>query len=257
MLRIARVFCALFVIGLLSERCWSYKSEDFVKNYPAPHTAHNKVMGLILAFNLIHIDPLIMIFNEYLSMCEAGWDPTVVVFTTVKWTPQLSRLFRQKMYCYQKGGFVNMVTSVHDPSIGLGLGAEHRQYMGQHLGQFDVFIYHEDDIVVKLSHLAGYMNETKTLHQLMPTNGLQEHLIGFQRFRRLFKGDGHAPYNEQDVIEQELLEEMPDFRPVCIQQKPYLHVHGNIHQAMWILTQQQVLMLQEKCTFLNQSSPSR
>ena len=38
---------------------------------------------------------------------------------------------------------------------------------------------------------------------------------------------------------------------------PYIHITGNLHQAMWIFTREQVHMLQEKCSFLNQSSPSR
>lgn len=245
-------FLIFFLLG-----CLSYHHEDFVKNYPVAHTSHNKVMGLVLAYNLIHIDPIILILNEYLSMCEAGWDPTVVIFTTVQWSERLHRLFRQKMFCYRTGQFVPIMTSQHDPSIGLALGAQHRTFMAQHLDKFDVFIYHEDDIVVKLSHLVAYLNETRALHQLLPMGGMNDNLIGFQRFRRIFKVDGHSPYGEQDVLEQELLEEMPDFVPICITDKPYLVVRGNIHQAMWILTRSQVEMLQDKCSFLNQSSPSR
>jgi hypothetical protein len=53
------------------------------------------------------------------------------------------------------------------------------------------------------------------------------------------------------------MEETPNFRPTCIANSPYLVVEGNIHQAMWILTREQVETLQGKCSFLNQSSPSR
>jgi hypothetical protein len=64
-------------------------------------------------------------------------------------------------------------------------------------------------------------------------------------------------YSDVDIIEQDLLEEMPNFKPVCLKGSPYLVVEGNIHQAIWVLTQSQVNLLQEKCSFLNQSSPSR
>eukprot|EP01031_Cornospumella_fuschlensis_P037432 gene37432-45454_t len=126
---------------------FAYNYSDAIKDYPAPFTEHNKVMGLILMFNLVHIDPFILILNEYLSMCEAGWDPTVVVFTAVDWSAQLQRLMRQKVYCYRTGKFVPVVISKHDPSVGTALGAEHRKYMANHMDTIDVFIYHEDDIV--------------------------------------------------------------------------------------------------------------
>lgn len=41
-------------------------------SFPAPNTANNRVLGFILAFDYNHIDPLMLIFNEYVSMCEAG-----------------------------------------------------------------------------------------------------------------------------------------------------------------------------------------
>ena len=41
-------------------------------SFPAPNTVNNRVLGFILAFDYNHIDPLMLIFNEYVSMCEAG-----------------------------------------------------------------------------------------------------------------------------------------------------------------------------------------
>jgi hypothetical protein len=61
--------------------------------------------------------------------------------------------------------------SQHDPSISIALGAEHRKYMKDHFDEYDVFIYHEDDIVFKHSHLVAYLYESKKLHQLLPENG--------------------------------------------------------------------------------------
>jgi len=64
---------------------------------------------------------------------------------------------------------------------------------------------------------------------------------------------------ESDIFEQELLEETPNFIPICLgpQNLPYIKVEGNIHQAIWAFTRDQILILQDKCSFLNQSSPSR
>jgi hypothetical protein len=257
MIGIYQVVVVLLCV-LCSYKINSYPGEQFMLNYPTPFTKHNKVIGFILAYNHYHIDPLLLIMNEYVSMCEAGWSPTVVMFTTVHWSEALLRYYRQKSFCYRTNSSVEVRTSEHDPSINIALGAQHRQYLAKEINNFDVFIYHEDDMIFKASHLAGFVYETKKLHELLPDNGLLYNAIGFQRYRRINRGnDMHTSFGEQDIFEQELLEEMPGFVPFCIQDTPYLRVDGNIHQAIWAFTKQQVIYLQEKCEFLNQSSPSR
>jgi hypothetical protein len=245
-------------IFLCSWSSQAYDPKDHLKDYPTPFTSNNRVMGFILSFNHYHIDPLMLIMNEYVSMCEAGWAPTIMIFTTVHWSLTLHRYFREKLYCYRTNDYIPLHIDVHDPSINIGLGAEHRKHLGKVLYDYDVFVYHEDDIIFKLSHLSGYLAETKALHIALPEDGLRDHCIGFQRYRRLPRGnDINLQFGEKDIFEQELLEEMPSFRQVCLNKQPYLHVTGNIHQAVWVLTRQQVIMLQEKCLFLNQSSASR
>ena len=222
------------------------------KPFPSPNSDNNRVLGFILAFDYNHIDPLMLIFNEYVSMCEAGWDPTIILFTVLSWPDTMRRYVDSYSYCYRTQKYVKVKYSVHDKSIGIALGAEHRKVLGAEINNFDVFVYHEDDIVFKLSHLSAYLYETKQLQLLLKEDAVN-HCIGFQRYRRLGWGGGA----EQDIFEQNLLEETPDFAPICFQDKPYLSVQGNTHQAIWILTQEQILYLQERCNFLNHSTPSR
>ena len=157
--------------------------------------------------------------------------------------------------------YLYYLSSVPFQSIGIALGIPHRQYMAREIDNYDVFIYHEDDIVVRYSHLAGYLIETQKLHNLQPADSLlYSKIIGFQRFRRLLRGGDHhnfGDYGEQDIIEQELIEETPSFKQFCIGNSTYLSVEGNTHQAMWMATRSQVLWMHEKCAFLNQSNPSR
>jgi hypothetical protein len=52
-----------------------------------------------------------------------------------------------------------------------------------------MFIYHEDDIVIKHTHVAAYLHDTKTLHDLNPEKSLlYNHTIGFQRYRLIPQG---------------------------------------------------------------------
>ena len=42
---------------------------------------------------------------------------------------------------------------------------------------FDLFIYHEDDIVVKFQHVVMFISETKKLYDLVPSS-LRDNVIG-------------------------------------------------------------------------------
>jgi hypothetical protein len=234
---------------------------------PAPFTPYNRVLGLVCAYNYGHIDPLTLILNEYLYMCEGGWDPIVALFTTERWTSKVKRLYADKLYCYRTNSSVEIRHMVFPKTINVALAAEHRKYMAKVVNNFDVFIYHEDDILMRFSHLNAFVEETKRLKSIMSaSHGLTDHIIGFQRYRRLYKEGDHQKggWGEQDIIEQEMLEEVPTFNEVCMgetipkaKQKPYFYVTGNTHTGAYMMTREQVLLLQKKCLFLNQSSPSR
>lgn len=246
----------LFFVALVNTLI-KLSCESFV--FPAANTASNRILGFILAYNMDHIDPLLLIFNEYLAMCESGWKPTLVIFTTMPWGDPIRRYIKTKTFCYSINASYPISFSVHAPIISTGLGAVHRQVLGEEVHNYDMFVYHEDDIVFKHAHLIAYIEETKKIHTLFPENGLWDYNIGFQRYRKLFRGgDVHAGnFGEADILEQELLEEVPNFVPICLADHPYIKVDGNTHQAIWALTRDQVLLLQQKCSFMNQSSPSR
>ena len=44
--------------------------KDYLSDYPTRNTKYNRVLGMILNANLGHIDPMMLIINEYVSMCE-------------------------------------------------------------------------------------------------------------------------------------------------------------------------------------------
>eukprot|EP01032_Pedospumella_encystans_P025124 gene25124-28404_t len=232
-------------------------SESIVANFPTPNTKHNRIMAFILNFNFKHIDPLLLIFNEYVSMCEGGWEPTVVLHTTVNWTSTMHRYMRQRSYCYRKGASINIRVDVHDKSVGTGLSMKHKRILQEELDNQDFFVYHEDDIIFKYSHLVGYLNETKKLHELNPESELQSSVIGFMRYRRILRTETQSNYQENDIFEQEMLEETPDMQQICVKHEPYLLLTGNTHQAIWAFTRGQLLYLQTKCKFLEQATPSR
>ena len=232
---------------------------------PRPHSPYNKVLGLICAYNYGHIDPLTLIFNEYLYMCEGGWDATVVLFTTEVWSEKTKRLYANKMFCYRTNSTVEIRHEVFPKTINVALAAEHRHYMAKVIDQYDLYVYHEDDIIMRYNQVVAFAQETRRMKEI----GLsfKDNIIGFQRYRRLNKGGDHQKggWGEQDIVEQEMLEETPILNQVCLGDKikdetkkvPYMYVTGNTHTGAYMMTKEQIMILQDKCLFLNQSSPSR
>ena len=195
--------------------------DSIVANYPTPNTEHNRIIAFVLNFNFKHIDPLLLIFNEYVSMCEGGWEPTVVLHTTVNWTSTMHRYFRQRTYCYRKGASINIRLDVHDSSVGTGLAMKHKAILQQEINNHEFFVYHEDDIIFKYSHLVGYLHETKKLHDLNPESELQSSVIGFLRYRRDLRAELQSVFQEQDIFEQEMLD-------TCVKDEPYLLLTGTL-----------------------------
>lgn len=129
--------------------------------------------------------------------------------------------------------------------------------------KYDVTIYMEDDVVLDYTHLVGYLAETRKLRSLV---GVEEaannYYVGFQRYRRhlIPFEKNKVKMTEEQVIHQEYLEEIPFFQPICIKNQPYMRAIGNkrtpaanVYQAMWILTKEQIGLLQTKCKFLDQT----
>lgn len=170
-------------------------------NYPASNSYNNRVLGMILSHNLGHIDPLVLTINEYVSMCESGtpallhinnviyfakintsgWGVVIGIFTATHWSPALIRYFRQRSFCYRTNSTLPILIFESEANISTSLAAEHRKYVAREFQNYDVLIYHEDDILFKNSHLTAYLQETKHLYN---SGGLSDFAVGFQRFRR-------------------------------------------------------------------------
>lgn len=252
-------YLAVCILALSTTLVRTMNSSEVMRNFPAPFSHNNRILGLLLSYNLDHIDPLFLITNEYVSMCESGWNVSFVLFTTENWTDKLKNYLRSKTYCYQTDNHLDIRYSLHDKSVRNNLGSFHRAYIKKELDNFDFYVYHEDDIIFKHSHLSAYLSELKAVYQISPEI-IDTAVIGFQRFRRLVRHGpmGDAQWTSLDMIETDLLEETPAFVPMCVDgTEPYLHVKGNTHQGMWALTRGQILMLEERCNFTDYSNPSR
>ena len=110
----------------------------------------------------------------------------------------------------------------------------------------------------------AYVEETLRLRENLAKDYWNKYGIGFMRFRRIMRKDAEvhtARWESVDVLEQNLLEELPYLRPICLgngsTSVPYIQAEGNTHQALWILPRDQIEMFNRTCGFLLQASASR
>lgn len=223
--------------------------------------AKNRILAMVLSFEFTRTDPIILLLHEYRSMCEAGWNPTVMFLTTNHLSESVRNFFRSKVYCYRTKEYIPIQYTVRPKSLGNKLAEEAKSEAYKYRNDFDVFIYQEEDIIFLYSHLVAYLAETQQLVNLLGEEGLQKYSLGFQRYCRILQHPSDPRvqhFVEKDLLVKEYLDEFPFFKPVCIQSTPYIEVTScpeswmaNTHQAVWILTKQQLDQLELKCSFLN------
>ena len=250
------------IFVLLVQLLVKSSSDKFLRlPQPAPHTKTNRILSVLLSHNLNHYESVTVILKEYVAMCESGWSPHVVLMTHANYTIRLQKLVSHVTFCSR--------AQVHIPvsfetNYNLSLS---RRYFADHLDEADVFIYQEDDMILRLSQVNEWLRQMYILNDLLPANEMQDRTVGFLRYRR--DNPLHPPHisakdsnardaQEEDLIKLEYIEEEPAVGYICLgsnQSVPYLFFGGNCHQALWIFVREQIDYLQAKCSFLNQTKP--
>ena len=210
-----------------------------------------KVVAYILFYDLRHIQSLSMLVTEYRGICEMGADVTLVLHTTYHEKRLLMHHLLEHTFCYRILDHLRIEISRHPQSTGIYLSEVHRRRLIQDFDKYDIFIYQEDDILLQASHIAAYLHETRKLQSLGEAI-FNNFFIGFQRYRRTLLQINGSGYKSV-LPEGEFLEETPFFDPICLEGHPYHRVISNPHQGFWILTREQLRMLENRCKFSSQS----
>ena len=242
--------------------CFSMGNRFLNRPKPAPFTDHNRILSVILSYNINHFESVGVILHEYSAMCEAGWAPTVVLLTFSNYTAKMQKLVQHKTYCSRNQRHLPVVIETNYNI------SSSRRYFAEHLDEHDLFVYQEDDMILRVSHIAEFVKALYRLNEILPASEMQDKTVGFLRYRR--DNVLHPPYlsakdtqsvrdaQEEDVVNMEFIEEEPSVGYLCLakMEEPWLHFGGNLHQAFWILVRDQIDYMQTKCQFLNQSKPT-
>ena len=220
-------------------------------------TEKQRVLGIINAFNMKHIDPQLMILNTFHAMCESQWTVKAVMLSNVTWSNSLRQNIRERYFCYSIDDYLDiefLELSVQQLHIA------QRVIVSKELHNFDMFAYLEDDMILTHSHIVAHLGETMKWFQQLPTKEHFRYGIGLIRFRRkIYTAPPKSiKPTENDLIQKDCIEEINSrWNPMCISKHKYVHVFGNPHQSMWLLTQQQIMGLHQKCNFLNHTLPPK
>jgi hypothetical protein len=241
----------VIMLAVITQFQTTHGIDKFLIDFPEPFTDHNRIFLQVLNYDLHHIDSLYLNIAEYLSMCEGGWTMTVLIHTCANYSAPLLHDIIQRSYCYRTSSHLNITVRQYDKGVGIWLAAPHRLVVKDEILNHDFFVYQEDDMIFKYSLLTAHLHETKTLQSLLYQDGLADYCIGYHRYVHLRhhkdeKLDG-------DNVVKNTINEMPIFDHICLGDKPYVTVHDDevgIHQAVWALTRQQLLVLQDRCKYL-------
>jgi hypothetical protein len=179
---------------------------------PGPMSEKNRLLGMVSAANYNHIDPLKFILNEYVAMCESGFEVTIALISHMTWSKSMKEIVYTNTFCYRTGTTIPMqyvVMSDSERQDATLKHSLHRKFAKENVNNYDVFLYHEDDTIFTFPHVMAYLRESHQLNTLLAgDNGsnvpfIDDYGIGFVRMRRQLRyGNIHAGnFGAKQIIE--------------------------------------------------------
>lgn len=190
--------------------------------------------------------------------CNAGWNVTVVI--QVAWGEEgvARRLeeFRDRLHCTATDQSIPLIIQPYG-KIGFGLNSRHRLYLRSHLDEFDYVSFAEEDMQLTVSLFSAYRKGEEQLKRLFPRTW-KRYTVGFLRWEDSV-ADGERvtwEYFPDKIHAVDLYNASPVARTagwVSHRSSPlegiYL-VTNNLNQAIYVMSREQILDLQQRCGFL-------
>eukprot|EP00550_Attheya_septentrionalis_P008865 CAMPEP_0198297130 /NCGR_PEP_ID=MMETSP1449-20131203/35584_1 /TAXON_ID=420275 /ORGANISM="Attheya septentrionalis, Strain CCMP2084" /LENGTH=498 /DNA_ID=CAMNT_0043997969 /DNA_START=168 /DNA_END=1660 /DNA_ORIENTATION=- len=217
-----------------------------------------RILVAIASFNFAQLPHLEEVLDAYLDLCAAGANVHVVLHTTIPYRVAWIDLLNSRLTCHNpspRAGF-QMTISLKSPKLRLNLVDCHRTLFYDHLDDYDLFIYTEDDMRVSPKTISAYLYETERVQQLVSQQTSKTKIIasdfnvGLVRYEYNYPlstviddKTRHATENVTRVYWEHTLAEgksiFPDIslavpQPVLGDYYVYMHNH---HQGMFLATQ--------------------
>lgn len=178
------------------------------------------------------------------DICNAGWNVTIHVQSAsdLSYAHERYAEFQSRLWCADSESHIPLVIENYK-KIGFGLNSRHRLFMREHVRDFDYFSFAEEDMLLTISHLKSFIRFQSLMKKHLPKTHLR-YTIGFMRY-------------EDSILKEDTERVSWEYVPALIHvadMGPELGkfvVTNNLNQAIYLLSQEQVADLENRCHFLS------
>jgi len=101
------------------------------------------------------------------DLCEYGTSVSVVIYSTLPFTPSTLNLLNSRLQCRNPNGNIDAKVIIAGAQLKEHFVDAHRKYFYDHLDDYDLFVYTEDDQNLRPSHFISYLEETQKLKKVV------------------------------------------------------------------------------------------
>jgi hypothetical protein len=214
-----------------------------------------RILVAITSFDFSQIPHLEEVIDSYQDLCVTSVSKIdIVIYTTHAYPVPLIDLWNNRINtsCRSKNVF-SMTIIVKPYSMRLFLVDCHRYLFYEKIDEYDLFIYTEDDMIVRPKLIASYMDETERVIDIVGLNKSQDFNVGVVRYEYNFPSnviiDDNTRHSTQNVTRvywehfkkpifpKTKTSKVGASRPVRDPQLENTHIQmTNHHQGMFLVT---------------------
>ena len=112
----------------------------------------------------LHLQDLV---GSYRDLCECGAEVALVLYVTLPFSPETLNLLNSRTRCRHPNGNFDIKVIVQGAQLKEHFVDAHRKYFYDHLDEYDLFMYTEDDMNARPMHFVSYLDETEKLKELV------------------------------------------------------------------------------------------
>lgn len=203
------------------------------------------ILVAIASFDFSQIPHLEEVLDGFRDVCEAGAKVDVVIYSTEPYPVPFIDMLNSRLKCTNSENF-SITISLHSPALRLHLVDIHRTLFYEKLDEYDVFVYTEDDIRVRPTTIAAYLQETERVINLVGVQKSTNFNVGVVRYEYNFPPDviiddktRHATRNVTRVYWEHVDKPIVEKAIKGVEDKvlkPFYIAMNNHHQGMFIAT---------------------
>jgi len=131
-------------------------TDPTIDDLPPLIQSSNRVLAAITSGS-INQDVMVRQLDAYVAACEAGYEVHVVLVTYARWWDAAPSLFAKSRFACMRLGVDLPVVVWRVADADGKLAADHRRVFGALADVYDLYVSHEDDIMVRVAHLDYYV----------------------------------------------------------------------------------------------------